>query len=431
LVDWRGNFDPLNVFAVVPLLMLCPIALLALRRRNRLRDQGFGFVALAWLAAFGYATFVALAHGSVVPAIFAVAQFCLPLVIGAWLLTREETLEVAHARIARALLVFGAIAGAYGLFQYVVAPPWDTAWMQSIDAESFGTPERFGIRVFGVLNGPGVFALFVGSVIVFNLPYLRLRSTFNMVAVLLMTVGLMLSLVRSAWVVVFCGIAIFVLLSPKRWQALFSVISASVVCAVAALGVLVVSPNADISDKLLTRFTTLSNVGDDPSALERRQAAEDTFNLALEQPVGAGLGLTGGGGGKLSNADAQFINHAPVGPIDNGFAARFFEMGVPGFAAFLIACCGSLAVLARAYEGFVARRDRTAAVLAAGCIATQVVLFLVNMSGDDQQGILGVLFFAALALPLMASNKAQADLRLQPVPAKPYFPSDARRAVVQ
>jgi hypothetical protein len=404
LVDWKGNFDPLNAFAVIPLLMLCPLLVMIFRRRRRLRSKPFAFVALAWIAAFGYGTFIAVAHGAVVQALFAIAQFCLPLAVGAWLLTRDETMEEAHRRIARTLLIFGAIAGVYALIQYVFAPPWDTTWMQNIDAESFGTPERFGIRAFSVLNGPGVFALFIGAVILFNLPYLRIRNWPNMLALLVMIVGLMLSLVRSAWLAVFLGIIVFVWLSPKRLQATLSILSVSAVCGVAAVAILLAAPNENFGSRLAERFLTLSNVQEDPSAMERRQQAENTFAMGLDQPAGAGLGLTGGGG-KLATTDAQFINHSPVGPIDNGFATRFFELGILGFAAFLIACFASIGILINTYLGFARQRLATASIVAASCIATQIAIFSVNLSGDDQQGILGVLFFSALALPLMRSQE--------------------------
>lgn len=401
LVDWRGNFDPLNAFAVIPLLMLCPIAALAYRRRARLRGGAFVFATLTWTAGFAYAAFVAAAHGAPLQALFAVGQFCLPLTVGVWLMTRDETMEVAHERLARWLTIFGTIAGAYGIFQYIVAPPWDTAWMQNIDAESFGVPTRFGIRVFGVLNGPGVFALFLGAVILFGLPYLRMRNWLNMSSLVVMIVALLLSLVRSAWLAVFVGVAIFVVLSPKRLQAIASLGLVAVVCGAGVFCILLASPDASLSERITGRFTTLSDIAEDPSAVERRATALRAFQQGMDEPAGAGLGLTGGST-KLGGSDAQFFSRGG-GPIDNGFVSRFVEMGVPGFAAFVVACCASVAALAYAYGRLRRARDGAGMRVAASCIATQVVIFMVNLSGDDQQALLGVLFFAALALPLMRS----------------------------
>jgi len=404
LADWRGNYDPLNVFAVIPLLMLCPVGILGFRRRRRLRSGAFVFVNLTWLSAFAYATFIAAAHGAIIQAMYSAAQFCLPVSVGFWLMTRDETMQVAHARFARALLVSGAIAAAYGVFQFVVAPPWDIAWMQNVDADSFGTPERFGIRVFGVLNGPGVFALFLGSVILFNLPYLRVRNWLGMAGLLAIVVALMLSLVRSAWLAVFVGVAIFLWLSPRRIEATLSFASVLLVCGLGVFAVLLASPDAGASDRIVQRFTTLSNIQQDGSAAERQQTTEATFARAVDQPFGAGLGITGGGS-KLGNAD---FSGAPAGPIDNGFVSRFFEMGVPGFAAFTIASCASMAALGGAYMRLRRRHDRAGMLVAASCIATQVVIFVLNLSGDGQQALLGTLFFAALALPLMRSSPARA-----------------------
>lgn len=402
LVDWRGNFDPLNAFAVIPLLMLCPIAVLAFRRRRRLRGSAFSFVAITWLAAFTYSTFIAAAHGAAVQALYADAQFCLPMTVGAWLITCDDTMEAAHARLARALFLFGSIASAYGIIQYVVAPPWDTAWMQNTGYEGFGSPEPFGIRVFGVLNGPGVFALFVGSVILFNLPYLRVRNLVGMGGLLLMIVALMLSMVRSAWLAVLIGVIIFLWLSAQRFQAVKSIAAVVIVCGIGSFAALLAIPNPGVRDRIAERFTTLSNVQDDGSTQERRATAGATLQRAFDQPAGAGAGVTGGGS-KLSTSDALLSNGVPAGPIDNGFVSRFFEMGVPGFAAFIVACCMSIGIAVRAYGRRKRWRDGAGMAVAASCIATQVVIFAINISGDGQQAILGVLFFAAFALPLMRS----------------------------
>jgi putative inorganic carbon (HCO3(-)) transporter len=382
--------------------MLCPVAVLAFRRRRRLRSKAFTFVLLAWVAGFAYATFLATAYGMFLQALYGLGQFGLPATVGVWLMTREESMEVAHARLARALLLFGAIAAAYGVLQYVVAPPWDTAWMQKIQADSFGEPERFGIRVFGVLNSPGTFGLFIGSLIVFTLPYLRVRSWYNVAALFVMTIALILSQVRTAWLAVVVGIVVCVWLSPKRMQAVLSLSATALLCGIGAFLIAFALPEANVSDKTAQRFATLYDVQDDGSAAERRQTTELAVQRALDAPAGSGLGLTGQNG-QLGSADSQVLHRAP-GRIDNGFAARFLEMGIPGFLGFMIASCASIVILIRRYAQLARARNHAGMRVGASCIAAQVVIFAVNLSGDGQQGLLGVLFFAALALPLMTAQ---------------------------
>jgi hypothetical protein len=403
LVDWRGNYDPLNTFSVIPLLMLCPIAVMAFRRRHRLHGGWFAASILTWLAAFTYAMFVALVHRSVAPPLHGLAEFCLPASVGIWLMTRDESLSASHARIARALLIFGTLAAAYGIAQYVLAPPWDTTWMENIDATAFGTPERFGIRVFGVLNGPEVFGLFIGAVMLFNLPYLSMRSPLSLLAMLVMTIAMMLSLFRTAWIAVAVGALIFILLTPDRLRTIFKLACVLGVCALGVLAALVVSPDASAGDKILQRFSTLTDVQNDYSFNDRAATRDEAFQKAIDRPAGAGLGATGAGA-RLSSPDIQAVNDVPDKPIDNGFAARFLEMGVPGFTGFLVACVLSMGALVREYARRVRANDRSGTVLTASCIATQAAIFIVNFSDDDVQGLLGMLFFTALALPLLRSD---------------------------
>jgi putative inorganic carbon (HCO3(-)) transporter len=425
ILDWRGNYDPINIISVVPLLMLCPVAVLGFRRRRQLRSRGFALVTVTWAAAFAYATFIATAHGATTQAIYGVAEYCLPISVGLWLMTRRESMETAHARIAHMLLTFGAVAGAYGIFQYIVAPPWDTAWMQNIGNDSFGLPERFGIRVFGVLNEPQVFALFLVSVILFNLPYLRVRNWQRMFALFIMVVALALSLVRSAWVAALVGIVIFIWLSPRRLQALLSLTSVAVVCVVVVLTALLVWPDANTSNVVSKRFTTFSDVQDDFAVQDRQQTAESALQTALAQLAGGGLGLTGESG-KLGDADSQSFSGAPVGPIDNGFVSRFLEMGIVGFGAFVAACVASIVVLARAHATAVRARDKGGMLVSASCLAVVVVLFGVNLDGDFQRGLFGVLYFAALALPLRQPNPGTNKIPPRGIRASKSFSAAAK-----
>src|SRR5579871_1409389 len=139
--------------------MLAPIAIWAFRRRRLLLGTPFYPLAFVWLAGCAYAFLSAIVHRQTFAGLYGLSECALPIVVGAWYLERRFGLE-AYERLARTLLIFGGIAGAYGVFQYVFAPPWDTAWMQNVAAESFGQPLPFEIRPFSVLNAPGPFANF-------------------------------------------------------------------------------------------------------------------------------------------------------------------------------------------------------------------------------------------------------------------------------
>jgi hypothetical protein len=401
---------------------------MAYRRRDQLRGgRPFLAVLTIWFAAFSYAAAIAIARRAIEPPLFGFAEFCLPPAIGIWLMTRQDLFVISHARIARALLILGTIAGAYGIIQYVLAPPWDTAWLQNIDATAFGTPERFGIRVFSLLNGPEIFGLFIVTVILFNLPYLRATNYSSSLAMLIMTIALMLSMFRTAWLAVLLGVTVFAILSPDRLKTISKLAWIIAACTLGVIAALVISPDASAGDKISQRLTTLGDVQDDYSLQERDATRQETIQKALDRPLGAGLGATGITA-RLASPDVQAANDVPDRSIDNGFAARFVEMGALGFSGFLCASFLSLTVLIRRYIAVARSGERMETSLVASCIAVQIAIFTVNFSDDDARGLLGVIFFAALALPLLPYSTAARDsqrLRLRHTfgrtPVRPEF----------
>ena len=51
------------------------------------------------------------------------------------------------------------VMGAYGVWQYMVAPAWDGFWIESTGLLTFGKPEPRQIRVFSTMHSNGPFAV--------------------------------------------------------------------------------------------------------------------------------------------------------------------------------------------------------------------------------------------------------------------------------
>jgi hypothetical protein len=401
LVDWRGNFDPINFSSILPLLMLLPIAVFVYKRRQALRGTDFVKVAAIWTIAFAYAFVVGVAQTLLLPGLYGLALFLLPVLIGAWFVVQEEPLSKSFARLSRDLFWFGAIAGVYAIVQFVFAPPWDTAWMININATAFGQPERFGIRAFSVMNSPGTYAEFTAFCLLLNLPNLRPGRVWSLAAATVMIVGLLLTLVRSAWIGFAIGAVVFAILSPRRKAAMASLLTVSVAIAVLAAAYFTFVPSDEIRETLVTRFETLTGVSTDGSTLAREESSSLALASGTAAPFGHGLGITGP---PAALASPRFLATTDIPPnIDNGFLSRLVEMGVPGCLFFAGAVLFGLVASYRSLRRRVAGGNDADATIAAAALSTQIAIFFVCFSGDVYAGVGAVIFFIAIGLSTKTS----------------------------
>ena len=214
------------------------------------------------------------------------------------------------------------VAGAYGLIQYFFIPPWDAAWMRSVDMVTIGKPEPMEVRVFSTLNSPQVLAAFlmVGILLAY-----RLRSAWKYPILLAGVASLALSSARSAWIGLLAGLALHVFrASPK--EKLHSIV-ATLGCALLVIAALSIP---DLSDALSNRFSTFTDLKHDESALDRQETYETVIEMLQRSPAGIGLGVDKG------MADAE---------NDSSVVAVLLSLGLPGslvFAAALAMCTFAL-----------------------------------------------------------------------------------------
>ena len=63
------------------------------------------------------------------------------------------------------------LLGGYGIFQYLDPPSWDRDWMINSAMDSIGEPEPLMVRVFGTLNAPGVYGLWIAALLVLSFAF--------------------------------------------------------------------------------------------------------------------------------------------------------------------------------------------------------------------------------------------------------------------
>ena len=139
LIDWQVGRTPLSIISILPLLSLLPLLVYLVRSRAMGRiGLPFKVLGFFWLFGFGYSLIVAFAAGSRLGAIYDFAQFCLPMLIGAWVIVRPATRAQTFATLTLTLLWLGAFASVYAVFQYVAPPPWDVEYVNNANQISLG-----------------------------------------------------------------------------------------------------------------------------------------------------------------------------------------------------------------------------------------------------------------------------------------------------
>lgn len=208
------------------------------------------------------------------------------------------------------------IMGGYGIFQFVVAPGWDTfALFQEIKANGLttstwiGTPEPFGIRVWGTMSNPFTYSanLMPGLLLLFFS-----KSKFRYIAIGVGYLTFLLSKSRTAWYSYLIALFIFFFSLKSKFQIrLFITIFAIV---------LIVLPLATIepfSEVISDRLETVTAIGQDTSYQVRMAQFNAGIEHAMKEYIGWGLmgiqgiptgfSITGEVTGKTSGLDNGYL----------------------------------------------------------------------------------------------------------------------------
>jgi hypothetical protein len=418
IVDWQSSFHKLSLLSIVPLAGMVP-ALLLVRPRLRRLGPLYSTVALVWLGAFAYALFIGFFSGSRVSALYDAVIFVFPILAGIILATEPDDLASTYDRLAGGMLWLAGAASLYGVYQYVAPPPWDVYWVQNSGLVSTGEAVPFALRVFGTLNAYAPFAHFVSLAMVVNLPRLRLRRPLVVLLYAPCAIALVLTLDRTAWLSLAGGTVLYLIAAPARRNALAALGAAALCCVVvgAALLATVKGASDDVVSGVTQRFSTLGDVSDDSSLSDRQQQTADAYHEGLAEPLGQGLGTIG----TATVASTSEVTNT----LDNGYLARFVELGMPGFPAYLAALGLAMIGSVRAYRASLRVRDPVASSILAMCIAVQAMLLGVEASSDSHDSLPGLFFWATLYLSSsylasLAVRRAATPVELHPV-LRPVF----------
>lgn len=313
-----------------------------------------------------------------------------PLVFGFFLFSEFVTGESKrdHLRYLERTFCWGALLmGAYGIYQYLVAPAWDTLWMNSCGMGSIGSPEPFQIRVFSTMNAPGP----LGYTLAGALLLLFRRGYLSIIGGGLGFVALLLSNVRAAWAAV--AIAL-ILLAIREKRYIKRVLVGAVVMTICVSAITLIGP---IKEALQHRFQSFTDIEDDASYQDRTGGYEEMIPYVLQDPLGTGLGTM----------DTLFQDKTSLGSRDSGIWEILLSLGWVGGALYFLAL-GTLVWKAWTYE-----EGKTPTEEMAGCIAIGLICQL--ELGSVMIGVTGVEIwsFGALAMARLGMHEYQKRNRVE------------------
>jgi hypothetical protein len=284
LADYRGGaFSEQSLILLTPYLVTLISAMtLAKTLKYRRLEESLPFLVCLLSLVYGYT--IGVLNLPVFKPSLALLNWAVPIIFGYHLLASWRN-YVEYAKSIRKVFFWCLIiAGSYGLYQYLVAPAWDCAWLISVDggAGGFGQPAPQKIRVWSIMQGPGVFATVMAVALLLS------STKLNVITALPSVIGylsLLLTSVRSAWIAWIIGFFVIVVRLRSRDQANL-LISGAIVTAL----IIPLSGMEQFSELITTRFQSFSSLSSDGSSQVRLMIYENAMSFVTTNFVGMGLG---------------------------------------------------------------------------------------------------------------------------------------------
>lgn len=392
VVDWKsGAFNLQSPFGALPYVMLVPLAIFCLQS-GRIRAVSFPFKILlaAWALTFGYGLTIGILKGNFAAATYSFVQYVGPAIVGLWLAGLPIGSAAALRRATIIFLTYAVIVAGYGIAQYVSPAPWDVLWVIGSGFLSAGYPTPYSMRIFSTLNAPGPCADFLALAILLSMQFFRLRAIWVLPITAALGAALALTLVRTTWIALIIGIVVYLALSPRRLQAFPIVVIFSSLLFIAIVSLPTFLGADSKSTAIVDRINTFGELNADVSVNDRQGEIADATVVALNNPIGDGLGTLGVSARLNANSSDQLAAN-----LDSGYFARVLELGWLGLGGYLFVTFGALYWLSRAPKIRGYGRDRDFQVTIAMASAVVVALIWSDASGDAHYGIDGLIFWIA------------------------------------
>ena len=356
LIDYQSGYLTYGPWILTPLL----VTLISFTTLVRQFPKFYKQDVLPFILCLGsvfYGFLIGLIQNPANVAVNGLLSWLCPILFGFHLFVNWRDYPSYRQNWQRTFLWGVLVMGAYGIWQYLVAPAWDSFWLMNIDNLTYGSPEPLKIRVWSTMMIPQKFAAVMGAgllLLFINQENLRFAAAgFGYLAFLL-------SLARTGWLNLLLGFIILVPSLKARLQ--IRLIISIIVAAVIILPVTTIEP---FSTVISTRFESLSlsNVDNDVSYQARSEGLNELIGPALTEFVGQGLGS------ELKSGDSG------IGAYDNGLLLMLFSLGWFGTIPYL---GGIILLLLKLFQGSKGRIDTFASAARAIAISSFLVQIGLN-----------------------------------------------------
>jgi hypothetical protein len=391
-----GGWDPQDPISLAPFMVTGIATLTVVRRMPELRRAGL----VPWVLAIGcilYGFFVGVLRSGPLAATHSLVAWMIPLLFGLAVALEWRKYPALAMHTTRIFVLAGLVLSAYAIVQFVNPPIWDRLWVTGSGMTSVGYPEPFRLRVFSLMNGPLLFSVMLCAAVLLSL---SARGALRMAAMLACVVALLLTFVRSAWLITILAGAVYLYALPMRFVRRTVLTIAAMVVLIWGVGQLL---PRDISDSVITaiqlRARSLGNLHQDLSYAQRTGFMDQISGVVLEDPLGHGLGSTG---------VSSTLGDPPTGikDFDSGIFAVLYSLGwFAGAALLSIAAYVTVRCMRRREPA----NDRTAKAAR----AIVVGMLVLNIGGNVFEGFAALVFWGFAGL-VLASHQWQAAQALRP-----------------
>ena len=316
LVDWQLGWHEQSLILLAPLLVAAVSGLSILVPSQR---RPFPLHFSLWLCIAGvvYGFVVGMVLDPGLDVAFGLLNWLTPLLFGAHLALESQHYQQNRSAILKTFMWAAGLLGIYGIYQFFVAPAWDSFWLQNVSAglidPSFGEPEPMKMRVWSTLNSPGTFAGAMSTALIFMTASV---SALTIPFAAAGYVAFLLTSVRAAWLGWALGLAL--VLRRARPKLLLRVGGSLVL--LAALVIPIVRNMHDFAPGIADRFSSFSDLKTDASFRERQDMYRVVTGYILHDPYGRGL------------KSQETVNNLAV---DSGILATLLSLGWTGTLLYL------------------------------------------------------------------------------------------------
>ena len=389
VIDWKFGFADQNLVLLAPFLVSAIAALTVIREGRRApRVNLTPYLLCTAGVVYGFLVGVirwklhVASSESIASVIYGLFMWLAPLVFGLHLHLRWRNYEEDKSAILASFKWGVLLLGAYGVYQYVVAPAWDCAWLDGVMTgdgnASFGRPSPYEIRVWSTSNSPGTFAtiMLAGLILLIGM-----RSKVKIVAAGVGYLSFLLSQVRTAWLGWILSVAFMAV--GSKGATLRRFLLGILVLPVCLLPLML---NPRIEQSVQDRLDTMQDVGHDDSFQDRADMYRLVTLELFHEPSGRGL----------MNSNVSVDGMA----LDSGILQVVLMLGIIGAALFSAGIAiGCFSMFRGGYSGYGSglSPERTA------FRALFLALLAESISGNNFVNINGAIFWTLFGLWMAAS----------------------------